>query len=335
RQRRSDTLAARVLGLGPPRQQERTAAPAQRTSECDPRRLRPFLFGPRGRMKQYAVGLSARFRDNLAREPIIDGATGGITEREAGQRAIARDGMEVARYAILNIVEPRRRPLTNAVRVVAVPAAASQPRDERGAHEPLGVDDIVVAARAHGAPEARNLAHRRRCKRCPPPAARCDRDDLRDGGMNLHERCNRLLHHPAKPRGRPLAPRLRQRWHVMDHVAERGGLDEQDVGHRQKPRRSGAASAGLSADVGTCMHASKRMFSTPEPANARRYQRVPSVTVLLTGGATAGRLPTVPVPCSNGGRLSTTGRPSSATRWHGSASFRRAPTALRELVDSA
>src|SRR6516164_6144470 len=147
RQRRSDTLAARVLGLGPPWQQERTAAPAQRTTECNPRRLRPFLFGPRSRMKQYAVRLSGGFCDCLTRKPEIDGATGGITEREAGQHAIARDGMEVARDAMLNIVEPRRRSLTNAVRVVAVPAAASEPRHQRGAHEPLGVDDIVVAAR--------------------------------------------------------------------------------------------------------------------------------------------------------------------------------------------
>src|SRR5262249_7979260 len=177
-----DPLPTRCPGLRPQWQQARTAPPAQRTTECNPRRLRPFLFGPRGRMKQYAIGLAGRFRDCLTRKPEIDGATGGITEREAGQHAIARDGMEVARDAMLNIIEPRRRSLTTAVRVVAVPPAASEPRHQRGAHEPLGVDDLVVAARAHGAPEARNLAHRRRCKRCPTPAARCDRDDLRDGG---------------------------------------------------------------------------------------------------------------------------------------------------------
>src|SRR5262249_58810166 len=135
-----------------------------------------------------AMVLAGRFWPCLTRKSKIDGATGCITEREAGHHAIARDGMEVARDAMLTIIEPRRRSLTNAVRVVAVPPAAREPRHQRGAHEPLGVDDIVVAARAHGAPEARNLAHRRGRKRCPAPAARCDPDDLPHGGRNVHER---------------------------------------------------------------------------------------------------------------------------------------------------
>src|SRR5215470_8708350 len=114
-------------------------------------------FSGRG-MKQDAVGLPARLRDSLAREPEIDSATGSVTEREAGQHAIARDGMEVTCDAMPYVVEPRRRSLTDAVRVVAMPAAAGEPRHERGAHEPLCVDDIVVAARAYGAPEAGDLA---------------------------------------------------------------------------------------------------------------------------------------------------------------------------------
>src|SRR6516164_5499836 len=75
-------------------------------------------------MKQDAVGLPARLRDSLAREPEIDSATGSVTEREAGQHAIARDGMQVPCDAMPYVVEPRRRSLTDAVRVVAMPAAA-------------------------------------------------------------------------------------------------------------------------------------------------------------------------------------------------------------------
>src|SRR5262249_25457436 len=108
-------------------------------------------------MKQYAVRLSGHFRLCLTRKPEIDGATGDITEREAGQHAIARDGMEVTCDAMPYVVEPRRRSLTDAVRVVAMPAAAGEPRHDRGAHEPLCVGDIVVAARPYGAPEAGDL----------------------------------------------------------------------------------------------------------------------------------------------------------------------------------
>src|SRR5262249_43136335 len=132
-------------------------------------------------MQQDAVGLPPRWRDSLAREPEIDGATRIVAECEAGQHAIARDGMEVACDAMPYVVEPRRRPLTDAVRVVAMPAAAGEPRHERGAHEPLRVDDIVVAARAHGAPEAGDLAPGCGHKRRTAPAARCDRHDGWDG----------------------------------------------------------------------------------------------------------------------------------------------------------
>jgi hypothetical protein len=31
-----------------------------------------------------------------------------------------------------------------------------------------------------------------------------------------------------------MAPGLGQRWHVMDHIAERRRLDEQNIGHRHE-----------------------------------------------------------------------------------------------------
>src|SRR5262249_21681204 len=97
--------------------------------------------------------------------------------------------------------------------------------------------------------------------------------------MNLDERCERLLHHPAKPRARPLGPRLRQRRHVTDHIAE------QDIGYLQMPRRSGTAAARLSTGAHTCLHASQPDISHTQTSTARRYQRAPSMTVLVTGGA--------------------------------------------------
>jgi len=88
--------------------------------------------------------------------------------------------------------------------------------------------------------------------------------------MNLDERCERLLHHPAKPRARPLGPRLRQRRHVTDHIAERRSLDEQDIGYLQMPRRSRTAAAGLSTVANTCMHASQPDIPDTQTSNARR-----------------------------------------------------------------
>ena len=71
--------------------------------------------------------------------------------------------------------------------------------------------------------------------------------------MEADQRRERLLHHPGEARAGQPAPRLGERRHVMDHVAERGGLDEQDVGHAApvtlrhdytpRPRLSPAANA--------------------------------------------------------------------------------------------
>src|SRR5262249_56466299 len=60
---------------------------------------------------------------------------------------------------------------------------------------------------------------------------------------------------------------------------------EQHSDYLQTPRRSGTAAAGLSTVANTCMHASQPDISDTQTSNARRYQRAPSMTVLVTGGA--------------------------------------------------
>ena len=57
-------------------------------------------------MEEDAVRLAPRCREIVTNEPEIDGARGRIAEREAGQHAIARDGMKVARDSMLRVVEP-------------------------------------------------------------------------------------------------------------------------------------------------------------------------------------------------------------------------------------
>jgi hypothetical protein len=115
-------------------------------------------------MKQDPVWRSGRFSDFLARQPEVDAAIGRVAEREPSQHAIACDGVEIARDAMLHVVKPGRGRLADAVRFIAVPLAAGEPRNERGAHQALGVDDIIVGARPKDASEASNLAPCRWCK---------------------------------------------------------------------------------------------------------------------------------------------------------------------------
>src|SRR3954465_1718739 len=122
-------------------------------------------------MKQDAVRLASPCRKTVARQPEIDRTGGRIAESEACQHAITHDRMKVARHSMPYVVKPGRRRLADAVGVVAVPAAECHSRHQRGTDEPLAIDDIVVAAFAHGASEARHLPPRRQTECLFPPAA--------------------------------------------------------------------------------------------------------------------------------------------------------------------
>src|SRR5262249_60275902 len=92
-------------------------------------------------------------------EPEVDRAPRRIAERAAGQEAVARDGMEVARDFVPAIVAPGRRPLAHAADRIAVASPAGEPRDPRRFEEKtLRIDDLVVVVPAQGAREARELA---------------------------------------------------------------------------------------------------------------------------------------------------------------------------------
>jgi hypothetical protein len=49
--------------------------------------------------------------------------------------------------------------------------------------------------------------------------------------METGERRIRLLHHPGQAGVRQAPPRVGDRRHVVDDIAQRRGLDEQNLGH--------------------------------------------------------------------------------------------------------
>ena len=167
--------------------------------------------------------------------------------------------MLIARDAVADIVGERRRRLADAAGVVAVAAAAGGARDQRGSDQTLRVDDRVVIAGAQRPPEFADLTPGRSPRQRPPPPPRCDRNDVVDRGMQTHERRERLLHHPRKAQGRAPRARLGHRRHVVNDIAKRRSLDEQNVGHgRPSPlgnpnlrARSGRAPKALAIYAGS------------------------------------------------------------------------------------
>ena len=81
-------------------------------------------------------------------------------------------------------------------------------RHHRGAHQPLGVDDLVVGSRPQRHHEV--LSARQVASRCSPRRhARNPRDNRVDGGMQPHQRGERFLDHPGDARVGAMAPQPR------------------------------------------------------------------------------------------------------------------------------
>ncbi len=169
-------------------------------------------------------------------EPEIRGTFGRISEHLTGKHAVAHDRVQRAIDPMMHVIEPGRRALAHALAVIPMPPAARETRDQRRAQQPLRVDHRLMRLFAHGTPERAELPPCRRRERRRPPAPRGDRDDAVDRAMQPHQRREGFLHHPADARLRPVPARIAHRRHVMDHIAERGGLDEQDIGHQAGDR---------------------------------------------------------------------------------------------------
>src|SRR3954471_4812559 len=132
---------------------------------------------------------------------------------------------------MVHIIEPGGRPFTHALAVVAMTRALREPRDQRRPDKALRIDHGLMRLLAHRGFERADLAPSRRVEqRTTPPAGR-DRHHAGDIAMKPHQRRERLLDDPADACARPVPPGIADRWHVMDHVTERGRLDEQNVGH--------------------------------------------------------------------------------------------------------
>ena len=136
-----------------------------------------------------------------------------------------------------HVIKERGERLADARGVVAVADPACAPGDQRRAHQALGIDDRIVMVRAQRLAEAADLGPSLGAVQAGAPAPRSDRDHRVDAGMQARERRIGLLDDPGEPRVGKMPPGIGDRRHVMDDVAERRGLDEQNFAH-DRVRRS-------------------------------------------------------------------------------------------------
>src|SRR5260370_41565634 len=104
-------------------------------------------------MDQNAVRRCRRRGKVLARQPEVDWAPGCVAEHQPGEHAIARDGMKIARDAMLDVVKEGGGRLADAACIIAVPAAAGEPRNNCRAPQALRVEELVVGGVPPSAPQ--------------------------------------------------------------------------------------------------------------------------------------------------------------------------------------
>src|SRR5215213_3239989 len=156
-----------------------------------------------------------------------------------------------------------------------MPLPGREPRDQSRAQESLRINDDHVWLRPHRASERADLMPRLDAQRRRAPASRSDRNDAVDRAVQPYQRRKSFLHHPADTRAWPVAARIGHGRHVMDHIAERGRLDEQNIGH------------GLPLGIRKCSETPHNRFFTEARVEIRirtLYGNGP-MTVLVTGGA--------------------------------------------------
>ena len=235
RRRRSRSLRRRSASV-PHGSTTAIRAAASACASSIQRRHRPFLLGPRGRVQQDRVARAARAGQRRAIEPKIGRPVRRISERHGGQQPVARDRVQRAVDPMMHVVEPCA-PAARA-RSRGRSRAGGRARTARSAPSapgPARRSPSSCVCVAHRARNARDLAPGRRAA----AAARRQRRDAT--GMTLSTaRCSRTSGAKASSTTQPMrasgrcAARVAHRRHVMDHVAERGRLDEQDIGHRAR-----------------------------------------------------------------------------------------------------
>src|SRR5262245_31413381 len=139
--------------------------------------------------------------------------------------------MQTAADAIPFIIKCRSQRLADAGRVVAMTPPPRHTRNQSGTQEPLCIDDVVEVQVTDGAQAGGDLAHGRwRIQRLSPAPPR-NRDDVSGRGMESHEWRESFLDEPRKGRVRMRLARVNHGRHMMNYIAERSCLDEEDVGH--------------------------------------------------------------------------------------------------------
>ena len=239
-QRGRDARGASALLVASPRHHH---GRAERAAELDPALLGPQLVLAARHGEEHRIGrLAGRVLRRL--QSIDERQVKLVAEGRGREAAVALHRVHAARHRIAVLVEASGDRFTCARGIHAVALADGAGRDQRALRERLRIDHGVVTLRGNVCPEFADFPPRRRAPPRAAPAPQPHRDHATHRRVHRRDARERFLDDPVDFDTRTLARHVADRGTVMHHVAERRGLDEEDLKRRTKPFRMSAAIVG-------------------------------------------------------------------------------------------
>ena len=164
-------------------------------------------------------------------QSVVAGRRHLVAERRGRQAAIALYRMQTRRHRVHGVVKARGERFARAGAVESVLAAARHRGDQRALHQALAVDDRVVIFGAQRGAEGEQLRPGGGRQQVAAPAPDCNRDHALHGAVQRRDLGEGFLDHPVDDRAGNAARDIAYRRAVVDHIAERGGFDEEDARH--------------------------------------------------------------------------------------------------------
>ena len=231
--RRAGACALALL-VRAPEQQAGPAPPGKCRGHGGPALVGPQLAGPAGVGQQHGIrrgnlrrerGRHAAGRQTEARRLAVD----RVAQRRSAQSAVACHGVQAPVEADRAAVRACRQGLARRAAIGPGNRRLRPARDQCALDEPLAVEHEVVVGLTQAGTRLRDLAPGGRPPQRPAPAPQRHGDHLRHRRMQPRNGGKRLLHRPVDARLRPHPRQIGHQRQRMDDVAQRRGLDDQQV----------------------------------------------------------------------------------------------------------
>ena len=162
---------------------------------------------------------------------VVDFPRDGVTEGAGCDAAVAKYLVRFRRELAGNVIKPGGERLASRLATEAINRPSCKRCNQRALEQALRFDDRIIVVESQPTAEFGEFPPRRSRGKPVPPAPQGDRDHPVYSRVHRHQRGVLFFDHPVDSRIRKVVPDVRGDREVVDDIAERRHLDQQDAGH--------------------------------------------------------------------------------------------------------